>query len=146
MITKRNYKKKNKNIKIMIIEDELDILLLYKDYLNNKGFSVLATSTTANEALKDYENFYPNLIILDYNLPGKTNGLEASRQILKKNPYVPIIIVTAFDTVKTELSQDQFFTDKHIILLLKPIKLNILEHNIKSLLNKKSNNKQYVYF
>ena len=146
MITKRNYKKKNKNIKIMIIEDELDILLLYKDYLNNKGFSVLATSTTANEALKDYENFYPNLIILDYNLPGKTNGLEASRQILKKNPHVPIIIVTAFDTVKTELSQDQFFTDKHIILLLKPIKLNILEHNIKNLLNKKSNNKQYVLF
>jgi len=146
MITKRNYKKKNKNIKIMIIEDELDILLLYKDYLNNKGFSVLATSTTANEALKDYENFYPNLIILDYNLPGKTNGLEASRQILKKNPNVPIIIVTAFDTVKTELSQDQFFTDKHIILLLKPIKLNILESNIKNLLNKMSNNKQYVLF
>ena len=144
MITKRNYK--NKNIKIMIIEDELDILLLYKDYLINKGFSVLATSTTANEALKDYENFYPNLIILDYHLPGKTNGLEASRQILKKNPNVPIIIVTAFDTVKTELSQDRFFTDKHIILLLKPIKLNILEHNIKNLLNKKSNNKQYVYF
>lgn len=146
MITKRNFKKKNKNIKIMIIEDELDILLLYKDYLNNKGFSVLATSTTANEALKDYENFYPNLIILDYNLPGKTNGLEASREILKKNPHVPIIIVTAFDTVKTELSQDQFFTDKHIILLLKPIKLNTLEHNIKNLLNKKSNNKQYVLF
>jgi DNA-binding response OmpR family regulator len=146
MITRRNSKKKNKNIKIMIIEDELDILLLYKDYLNNKGFSVLATSTTANEALKDYENFYPNLIILDYNLPGKTNGLEASRQILKKYPTVPIIIVTAFDTVKTELSQDQFFTDKNIILLLKPIKLNILESNVRKLLIKKSNNKQFVLF
>jgi DNA-binding response OmpR family regulator len=114
--------------------------------LNNKGFSVLATSTTANEALKDYENFYPNLIILDYNLPGKTNGLEASRQILKKYPNVPIIIVTAFDTVKTELSQDQFFTDKNIILLLKPIKLNILESNVRNLLIKKSNNKQFVLF
>ena len=146
MITRRDPKKKNKNIKIMIIEDELDILLLYKDYLNNKGFSVLATSTTANEALKDYENFYPNLIILDYNLPGKTNGLEASRQILKKYPNVPIIIVTAFDTVKTELSQDQFFTDKNIILLLKPIKLNILESNVRNLLIKKSNNKQFVLF
>lgn len=142
MITKRNYKKENKNIKIMIVEDELDILLLYKDYLNNKGFSVLATSTTANETLKDYENFYPNLIILDYNLPGETNGLEASRQILKKYPHVPIIIVTAFDTVKNELSQDQFFTDKNITLLLKPIKLNILESNIKNLLIKKSNIKQ----
>jgi DNA-binding response OmpR family regulator len=137
MISKRNYKNLNQNNKIMIIEDEIDILLLYKDYLSNKGFLVLATSTTANEALKDYENFYPNLIILDYNLPGKTNGLEASRQILKKYPNVPIIIVTAFDTVKNELSQDQFFVDKNIILLTKPIKLNILENNIKNLLIKK---------
>lgn len=144
MINKRNYKKENRNIKIMIIEDELDILLLYKDYLNNKGFSVLATSATANEALKDYEYFLPNLIILDYNLPGKTNGLDASREILKKYPNAPIIIVTAFDTVKNELSQDHFFTDKNIILLLKPIKLNILENNIKNLLIKKSNYKQYV--
>src|SRR5215208_7042994 len=144
---KNKYNQKNTDKKkIMIIEDEIDILLLYKDYLNNKGFSVLATSTTANEALKDYENFYPNLIILDYNLPGKTNGLEASRQILKKYPKVPIIIVTAFDIVKNELSQDQFFTDKNIILLLKPIKLNILESNIKNLLIKKSNNKQDVLF
>ncbi len=136
MILKRNYKKINQNPKIMIIEDELDILLLYKDYLNNRGFSVLATSTTANEALKDYENFNPNLIILDYNLPGKTNGLEASRQILKKYPYVPIIIITAFDAVQNQLSDDPFFVDKNIILLTKPIKLNILESNIKDLLMK----------
>ena len=120
----------------MIIEDDLDILLLYKDYLNNKGFSVLATSTTANEALNDYENFYPNIIILDYNLPGKITGLEAARQILVKYPKVPIIIVTAYETVKNELSQDHFFSDKNIILLYKPIKLHNLESNIKNLLIK----------
>ena len=136
MILKRNYKKINQNPKIMIIEDELDILLLYKDYLNKRGFSVMATSTTANEALKDYENFNPNLIVFDYNLPGKTNGLEASRQILKKYPYVPIIIITAFDTVQNQLSDDPFFVDKNIILLTKPIKLNILESNIRDLLMK----------
>ena len=139
MTIKSNSKSENPNrkIKIMIIEDEIDILLLYKDYLNNKGFSVLATSTTANEALYDYENFYPNLIILDYNLPGKTNGLEASRQILTKYPNLPIIIVTAHDTVYTKFSQDQFFSDKNIIILFKPIKLNILESKIKTLLTKK---------
>ena len=125
----------------MIIEDDLDILLLYKDYLNNKGFSVLATSTTANEALKDYENFYPNIIILDYNLPGKINGLEAAKEILITYPNVPIIIVTAYDTVKNELYRDQFFSKKKIIVLSKPIKLHILESNIKNLLINYSNNK-----
>lgn len=135
MITKRYNKKKDKT-KVMIIEDEIDILLLYKDYLNNKGFSVQATSTTANEALNDYENFFPNMLILDYNLPGKLNGLEAARQILRKYPSAPIIIVTAYEIVRSELSNDKFFADKNIILLLKPIKLQMLEYAMKSLLNK----------
>ena len=129
-------KKNTDKKKVMIIEDEIDILLLYKDYLNNKGFSVQATSTTANEALNDYENFFPNMIILDYNLPGKLSGLEAARQILKKYPSAPIIIVTAYETVRSELSNDEFFTNKNIILLLKPIKLQVLEYTIKSLLSK----------
>jgi len=132
----KNNKKNTDKRKVMIIEDEIDILLLYKDYLNNKGFSVQATSTTANEALTDYENFFPNMIILDYNLPGKLSGLEAARQILKKYPSAPIIIVTAYETVRKELSNDEFFTNKNIILLLKPIKLQVLEYTIKSLLNK----------
>ena len=132
----KNNKKNTDKKKVMIIEDEIDILLLYKDFLNNKGFSVQATSTTANEALNDYENFFPNMIILDYNLPGKLSGLEAARQILKKYPSAPIIIVTAYETVKSELSNDEFFTNKNIILLLKPIKLQVLEYTIKSLLNK----------
>lgn len=131
----KDNKKNTDKKKVMIIEDEIDILLLYKDYLNNKGFSVQATSTTANEALNDYENFFPNMIILDYNLPGKLSGLEAARQILKKYPSAPIIIVTAYETVRNELSNDEFFTNKNIILLLKPIKLQVLEYTIKSLLN-----------
>ena len=132
----KDNKKNTHKKKVMIIEDEIDILLLYKDYLNNKGFSVQATSTTANEALNDYENFFPNMIILDYNLPGKLSGLEAARQILKKYPSAPIIIVTAYETVRSELSNDEFFTNKNIILLLKPIKLQVLENTIKSLLSK----------
>ena len=133
----RKYKFNQKNTdkkKIMIIEDEIDILLLYKDYLNNKGFSVEATATTANEALNDYENFFPNMIILDYNLPGKLSGLEAAKQILARYPSVPIIIVTAYETVKNEMSKDHFFADKKIVLLLKPIKLHILEYTVKTLL------------
>jgi DNA-binding response OmpR family regulator len=132
----KDNKKNTDKKKVMIIEDEIDILLLYKDYLNSKGFSVQATSTTANEALNDYENFFPNMIILDYNLPGKISGLEAARQILKKYPSAPIIIVTAYETVRNELSNDEFFTNKNIILLLKPIKLQMLEYTIKTLLNK----------
>ena len=133
-MSNRHSKQKLDKGRVMIIEDEADILLLYKDYLNKKGFSVLATSTTADEALRDFEIFCPNIVILDYTLPGKLSGLDAAKQILEKYPFVPILIVTAYETVKEELSNDHFFSNKNIGLLIKPIRLQILENNIKKLL------------
>lgn len=121
--------------KIMIIEDELDILLLYKDYLANKGYQVIGTSTTANEILKDYESSLPEIIMLDYKLPGNMNGLEAAKMLLQKNKDLSIILVTAFDEVNKEINKDPFFSSKKISVLLKPVRLNLLEKHIRDLSN-----------
>lgn len=121
--------------KIMIIEDELDILLLYKDYLANKGYQVIGTSTTANEILKDYESSLPEIIMLDYKLPGNMNGLEAAKMLLQKNKDLSIILVTAFDEAKKEINKDPFFSSKKISVLLKPVRLNLLEKHIRDLSN-----------
>ncbi len=121
--------------KIMIIEDELDILLLYKDYLTNKGYDVIGTSTTANEILKDYESSLPDIVMLDYKLPGNMNGLEAAKMLLQKNRDLSIILVTAFDEVKKEINKDPLFSGKHISVLIKPVRLNLLERHIRNLAN-----------
>jgi DNA-binding response OmpR family regulator len=55
----------------MILEDEQNILHLYKDFLRTKGLSVIMTSTTANEAMDDNEKYRPEFVIFDYKLPGK---------------------------------------------------------------------------
>lgn len=118
--------------KIMIIEDELDILLLYKDYLANKGYQIIGTSTTANEILKDYESSLPDIVMLDYKLPGNMNGLEAAKMLLQKNKDLSIILVTAFDEVKKDINKDPFFSSKKISVLIKPIRLNLLERHIRN--------------
>jgi DNA-binding response OmpR family regulator len=117
----------------MIIEDELDILLLYKDYLANKGYEVIGTSTTANEILKDYESSLPDIVMLDYKLPGNMNGLDAAKMLLQKKKDLSIILVTAFDEVKKEINKDPFFSSKKILVLIKPIRLNLLEKHIRNL-------------
>lgn len=109
--------------KVMILEDEQDILHLYKDYLSAKGHSVIVTSTTANEALDDYEKYRPDLVIIDYKLSGKKNGLEAAKEILMSYPSGKILMLTAFHGVKDELEKDSFFADKMIQILIKPVKL-----------------------
>ena len=121
--------------KIMIIEDELDILLLYKDYLTHKGYKVIGTSTTANEILRDYESSLPDIVMLDYKLPGNMNGLEAAKMLLEKNENLLIILVTAFDEVKKEINKDPFFLSKKISVLIKPVRLNLLEKHIRDFAN-----------
>lgn len=129
-------KKEKKQLSIMIIEDEQDILLLYKDYLLSKGHKVLATSTTANEIMSDYERIKPDVSIIDYKLPSEKNGLDATIQILNKYPSAAILIVTAYDTVKKEIARSSFFDDKHVEILIKPIRLALLESSIVNLVNK----------
>ena len=75
-------KKEKKQLSIMIIEDEQDILLLYKDYLLSRGHNVVATSTTASEIMSDYDRIRPDVAIIDYKLPADKNGIDAAIQII----------------------------------------------------------------
>jgi len=110
-------------MQVMIIEDEQDLLLLYRDYLEKKGHSVVVTSTVADEALLDYKIYVPDLVIIDYKLPGKIDGIKAAKEILTQNQTARILLVTAFESIKKQIESDKFFLDKKIRLLLKPVRL-----------------------
>jgi DNA-binding NtrC family response regulator len=125
-----------KPLKVMIIEDEQDILLLYKDYLISRGHNVLVTATSALEIISDYEKILPDITILDYKLPDNRNGIEAAVKIFTTYPSAAILIVTAYDTVKEVLRQS-IFEGKRFAILFKPIKLARLENAIYDILESK---------
>ena len=129
-------KKEKKQFKIMIIEDEQDILLLYKDYLLSRGHKIVATSTTANEIMSDYDRIQPDVAIIDYKLPNGMNGIEAAIQILDKYPVAAILIVTAYETVKKEIAKNSLFDNKRVEVLIKPLRLAQLESSILDIVNK----------
>lgn len=129
-------KKEKKHFSIMIIEDEQDILLLYKDYLLSKGHNVVATSTTANEIMLDYDRIRPDVAIIDYKLPADKNGIDAAIQIIEKYPSAAILIVTAYETVTKEIAKISLFDNKRVEVLIKPVRLAILESSIANIVNK----------
>jgi DNA-binding response OmpR family regulator len=129
-------KKERKQFSIMIIEDEQDILLLYKDYLLSKGHKVVATSTTANEILSDYDRIRPDVAIIDYKLPADKNGIDAAIQIIEKYPSAAILIVTAYETVTKEIAKISLFDNKRVEVLIKPLRLAQLENSIVNIVNK----------
>lgn len=78
--------------KILIIEDEAELVKVLRSYLEKSGYDVL-TSYQGDTGLTTWENTQPDLVILDLNLPGM-DGLDIARTIRRKSD-TPIIMVTA---------------------------------------------------
>lgn len=129
-------KKEKKQLSIMIIEDEQDILLLYKDYLLSRGHNVVATSTTASEIMSDYDRIRPDVAIIDYKLPADKNGIDAAIQVIEKYPSAAILIVTAYETVSKQIAKISLFDNKRVEVLIKPLRLAQLESSIVNIVNK----------
>jgi DNA-binding NtrC family response regulator len=127
------FKEQNPIRTIMIIEDEEDILLVYRDYLERKGYKIEVSAPTANEILRDYDLYRPDLVILDYRLPGTMDGLQAAGKILHNHPTAKILMITAYENVKKEIEKDPVFDKKNIFFLVKPVQLAYLARFIGSL-------------
>ncbi len=77
---------------ILVVDDELKITRLLRDYLEQAGFRVV-TSADGQAALQAARAERPDLIVLDLGLPG-IDGLDVTRT-LRKSSDVPIIMLTA---------------------------------------------------
>ena len=121
-------------MKVIIIEDEQDLLTLYREFLLMKGYFIIFTDTKATNILNEYKKHKPDITILDHNLQGERNGIEASKDILKKFPEASILMISASSSITQTFHNEQVFKGKRIELLIKPIKLQILEKFIKLLL------------
>jgi len=96
--------------KIIIIEDDVAIVEMYKEKLKLEGFNV-ATATDGKKALPRIKQG-GDLILLDILMPG-LNGFEVLKRI-KKNPSIskiPVIVLTNIGT-------DSFDSDKKLALSL----------------------------
>jgi len=77
---------------ILVVDDELKITRLLRDYLQQAGFRVV-TASDGPGALASARTERPDLIVLDLGLPG-LDGLDVTRT-LRKSSDVPIIMLTA---------------------------------------------------
>ena len=83
------------NYKIYIIEDDLSISLLLKDYITKYGFHVKVAENFEN-IMEDFNEFNPDVVLLDVNLP-KYDGFYWCRKIRQKSK-IPIIFISARDS------------------------------------------------
>ncbi len=119
--------------RLLIVDDDMDLLMVVKSLLHKKGFkvSVFSDWDKAWEAIKTYD---PQLIILDVFLNG-VDGLEICKR-LKSSTYtrhIPIIIFSSYPRV-AETAIYEFGADDFIA---KPFEVNDLVKKIHKVLSKK---------
>ncbi|GGF14871.1 DNA-binding response regulator [Halobacillus andaensis] len=78
--------------RILIVEDEIELAELIKDYLEKEGFEV-THAIDGEEGLQQFQDTDPSLVILDLMLP-KMDGMELCRRMRSK-AMMPIIMMTA---------------------------------------------------
>jgi DNA-binding response OmpR family regulator len=113
--------------RLLIVEDEKNLCLLYKEELTEEGYKVTAV-TDADSALEQIKKKTFDLIITDIRMPGK-NGIELITQIMALRKDIPIIINTAYQSYKHD-----FMTWAADAYIVKSASLDELKAKIKELI------------
>ena len=123
----------NRELKILVVDDEERMRKLVKDFLVKKGFAVMEAGD-GEEALNCfYENKDIALLILDVMMP-KVDGWEVCREI-RKSSRVPVIMLTARGDERDELLGFELGVDEYIS---KPFSPKILVARVEAILRRTS--------
>jgi DNA-binding NtrC family response regulator len=90
---------------IAIIDDEIDVVNLFKEALERNGFIVCAFSNSNkafNTLEKEIEKY--GLILSDYRMPN-LNGHDLCTKLRKLNPELQVILMSAYDTIEYNTSK-----------------------------------------
>ncbi|WP_194766686.1 response regulator transcription factor [Tamlana sp. I1] len=124
---------KKKDIKILLVDDEPDILEIVGYNLTAEGYQVI-TAENGQEAVKKAKKELPHLIILDVMMP-EMDGIEAC-EIIRKNPDLKNTIVTFLTARGEDYSQVAGFDAGADDYITKPIKPKVLVSKVKALLRR----------
>ena len=88
--------------KILLVDDEESIHILYREELEDRGFEV-HSAMSGEIALEIIATLQPNIVILDINMPG-LNGIDVLRKIKEMDSGMPVILSSAYQEFKQDLS------------------------------------------
>ncbi len=130
---------KKKDIKILLVDDEQDILEIVGYNLSQEGYQV-STATNGKEAVIKAKKELPHLIIMDVMMP-EMDGMEACEAI-RKLPELNSVLITFLTARSEDYSQVAGFDAGADDYITKPIKPKLLVSKVKALLRRLKSDEQ----
>ena len=124
---------KKKDITILLVDDEQDILEIVGYNLSQEGYQII-TATNGKEAIVKAKKELPQLIIMDVMMP-EMDGMEACENI-RKMPELSNVIITFLTARSEDYSQVAGFDAGADDYITKPIKPKLLVSKVKALLRR----------
>lgn len=97
--------------KILLVDDEESIQLLYREEFSDEGFEVVS-AVNGSEALEKFKAQRFDIVILDIQMPGM-NGIEVLRQMKMIDADIPVILSSAFNEYKQDLGA--WASDEYVV-------------------------------
>ena len=127
-------------MRILVVEDDQIIREGISEYLSEFGYDIVQAKD-GHEALKNFENYEINLVILDIQIP-LLNGLEVLKEIRKKSE-LPVLMLTAFNDEEYKINAFSSLADGY---MEKPFSLPVLKVRIDSLIKRHfGNHEKFEY-
>lgn len=82
-------------VQVVVVDDTEHVRRMLVEMLTIDNFDVVGQAPNGSESITVTEETDPDVVIMDYNMPGM-DGLAASRRILELRPDQPIILYTAY--------------------------------------------------
>ena len=114
---------------VLIIEDEPTLAKNMKQYLDRHGFEV-RTVASAEDGLKQIDEYKPDVVLLDFHLPGM-DGMQALAQIRSRDSQIRLIMITGHSSV--QMAVDAMKAGAHDYLT-KPVVLSELKLRLEKVL------------
>ena len=124
---------KKKDIKILLVDDEQDILEIVGYNLSQEGYQIV-TASNGKEAITKAKKEHPHLIIMDVMMP-EMDGMEACENI-RKIPELQDTIITFLTARSEDYSQVAGFDAGADDYIAKPIKPKVLVSKVQALLRR----------
>jgi DNA-binding NarL/FixJ family response regulator len=86
-----------KKIRVMLADDHPIVMTGFAMSLQGQGLDVVAQARTPEEALAQYQQLQPDVIVLDIRFGEQLTGLDVARQILAQTPSAAIVFLSQFD-------------------------------------------------
>ena len=127
------------DIKILLVDDEEDILEIVGYNLSKEGY-IVSTGTNGKDAVKLAKSIVPHLVILDVMMP-EMDGIEAC-ELMRKMPELDNTVITFLTARAEDYSQLAGFEAGADDYISKPIKPKVLVGKVKSLLRRLNKTEQ----